>query len=137
MSLPRLMTLLNSAFTNYLGHTIWASFSENKISQFSLISSHLRNWHKKSWAVILQSFKSSIIKSIVIQKKSSDKNCALVNFIIQECKFCKIARLFCVSAFLVRENLKELKGIFLSEKPGLYLFRINMRTWNCESLKVS
>ena len=35
------------------------------------------------------------------------------------------------SAFrCVRENLKELKGFFLSEKPGLYLFRINMRTWN-------
>ena len=33
----------------------------------------------------------------------------LVNFIIQELKFCKIAQHFCVSVSLVRENLGELR----------------------------
>ena len=65
----------------------------------------------KSWAIV-----NNLYTKIAIWQFG--KIGVLVNFIIQELKFCKVAQLFCVSVSLVRENLRELIRFFFPEKPS-------------------
>ena len=53
-------------------------------------------------------FKSSLLYDIL----------HYVSFILQECKSCKIAKLFIVSVSLAGENIRGLRELFLMNNPA-------------------
>ena len=94
-------------------------FVINIFSRSHKLTSHVRNWDKKSRA-ILQNFDSWII---VIQKRpfgtwQFGKIGVLFNFINQELNFWKIAQFFFVLVPLVREKFERSKENIKHKKSG-------------------
>jgi hypothetical protein len=92
-----------------------------KISQFSHIFSHERNWQKNSGA-ILKNFNSWIIKFTVFKEEhlESCQNWCFGQFYHSKTVLKKYSSLFEVR---LRENLRELRDFF-SQNPNLELLEV-------------